>query len=140
MPKLSIETKARWKIDRLLRTQFFPTKSLLSTYLTCHSSAIYTNKGICLPYMLFNCLFLVLHANNALNYSLQVSLSKWLPMVFRTYGERLTCARINRPSCRHMAGTMYIGESVPNYTTPCGDVHIHVQSDGMRAPEKHIIT
>ena len=33
------------------RTQLSPTKSLLSTYLTCHSSAtyttIYTNKGIC---------------------------------------------------------------------------------------------
>ena len=31
---------------------FFPTKALLSTYLTCHSSAIYTNNGICPPYIL----------------------------------------------------------------------------------------
>ena len=42
---------------------------------------------------------------------------KWLP----TYGERLTCAGIYRPSYRHMAGTMYIGESVANYVTPCVD-------------------
>ena len=48
-------------------------------------------------------------------------------MLVCTDGERLTCAGIYRPSYRHMAGTMYIGESVANYMTPCdGDVHVHV--------------
>ena len=51
------------------RTQFPPTKSLLSTYLTCHSSAIYTCKVTCLPCMLFTCLFLLSHVNYALNYT-----------------------------------------------------------------------
>ena len=51
------------------RTQFSHTKSLLSTYLTCHSSAIYTCKVTCLPCMLFTCLFLLLHANYALKYT-----------------------------------------------------------------------
>ena len=52
------------------RTQFFPTKSFLSTYLTCHSSAIYTCKVTCLPCMLFTlfCLFLP-HVNYVLNYT-----------------------------------------------------------------------
>ena len=45
-------------------------KSLLSTYLTCHSSAIYTCKVTCLPCMLFTCLFLLPHVNYALNYIL----------------------------------------------------------------------
>ena len=47
-----------------------PTKSLLSTYLTCHSSAIYTCKVTCLPCMLFTCLFLLPHINYSLNYIL----------------------------------------------------------------------
>ena len=51
------------------RTQFSPTKSLLSIYLTCHSSAIYTYKVTCLPCMLFNCLILLPNANYALNYT-----------------------------------------------------------------------
>ena len=53
------------------RTQFSSTKSLLSTFLTCHSSAIYiyTCKVTCLPCMLFTCLFLLMHANYALNYT-----------------------------------------------------------------------
>ena len=51
------------------RTQFSPTKSLLSTYLTCHSSAIYTCKATWLPCMLFTCLFLLQQANYALNYT-----------------------------------------------------------------------
>ena len=52
-----------------LCTQFSSTKSLLSTYLTCQSSTIYTNKVTCLPCMLFACLFLLPHANYALNYT-----------------------------------------------------------------------
>ena len=51
------------------RIQFSPTNPLLSTYLTCHYSAIYTNKVTCLPCMLFTCLFLLLYANYALNYT-----------------------------------------------------------------------
>ena len=61
-----------------------PTKSLLSTYMTCHSSAIDTNKGTCLPYMLLTCLFLIPHANYALNYTFKKSiLSKWHYFRFR---------------------------------------------------------
>ena len=68
------------------RTQISPTKSLLSTYLTSHSSAIDTNKGTCLPYMLLTCLFLMPQADHALNYSSVVDksiLSKWRLLRFR---------------------------------------------------------
>ena len=59
----------------LTRTQFSPTKSLLSTYLTCHSAAIYTYKVTCLPCMLF-----ILAAARQLHielYLLTSLISKW---------------------------------------------------------------
>ena len=56
-----------WSLTSWTRTQFSPT---LSTYLTCHSSAIYTCNITCLPWMLFTCLFLLPHVNYALNYIL----------------------------------------------------------------------
>ena len=62
------------------RTQFPPTKSLLSTYLTCHFSAIYTCKVTRLPCMLFTCLFLLSHVNYALNYTCS---SCWQGVLFR---------------------------------------------------------
>ena len=67
------------------RTQFPPTKSLSSTYLRWHSSPIDTNKGTCLPYMLLTCLFLMPHANYALNYyTFKKSIpSKWRYFRFR---------------------------------------------------------
>ena len=86
------------------RTQFSPQKFLLSTYLTCLSSAIYTNKRICLPYMLFTCLFLVPHANYAYRIILCLYTSQTVKMAVFTYCERLTCAGIYLPSYRHMAG------------------------------------
>ena len=58
-----------WSLTSWTTIQFSPTKSLLPTYLTCHSSAICTCKVTCLPCMLFTCLFLLLHANYALNYT-----------------------------------------------------------------------
>ena len=69
--QLSIELKP--KLDGnsianfLNKSTIFPHKI---TYLTCHSSAIYTCKVTCLPCMLFTCLFLLPHVNYALNYIL----------------------------------------------------------------------
>ena len=118
--KLHVDGTENRSLTSYTRIQFSLTKPLLSTYLTCHSSAILTNKWTCLPYMLFTCSFFVPHAYYESNYTcLQVRLSKWLPKLFHTEGKRLTCAGIYRPSYRHMAGTMYIGESVANTTTRC---------------------
>ena len=69
-----------WSLTSWTRTQFSPTKSLLSTYLTCHSSAIYTCKVTCLHFMLFTYLFLLPHVNYALNYTCS---SCWQGVLFR---------------------------------------------------------
>ena len=71
--QLSIELKR--KLDGKSIANFVNKNTIFPhkiTYLTCHSSAIYTCKVTCLPCMLLNCLFLLPHINYALNYILFV--------------------------------------------------------------------
>ena len=52
----------------------FPHKIIIVHLLTCHASAIYTNKVSCLPCMLFTCLLLL---PTPITHCWQVQLPKW---------------------------------------------------------------